>query len=1075
MTDKFSITPLPRLLRMILEQYDHARCIFGIPEELFFRPIDHADLARNHLNQLLESPVGVAAGPHTQLAQNIVAAWLTGARFIELKTIQTLDELEVSKPCIDIPDEGYNCEWSQELKVRESFDQYLNACIIIHVLRHKFGWAKGEFPGVIFNMSVGYNYEGILKENVQWYLENMKDATGILASKTEQIRHIYPDIDEIRINPCISDNITLSTMHGCPPDEIEKIAAYLIRERKLHTVVKLNPTLIGREMMNDIMQKSGFETIVPDIAFEHDLKYDDGIAMIARLKALAEKEELYFGVKLTNTLESVNHRDVFSENEKMMYMSGRSLHPVSVNLANKLQTAFDGKLNISFSGGADAFNVADVLKCGLFPVTVCTDLLKPGGYGRMSQYFTGLTKGIYNGNHFEYLRQYAKQTLKDPKYRKSTIRELSIKSSRALGAFDCISAPCVETCATNQGIPDYLHHTSKGSFRQAMQVIRETNPFPHTTGMICDHLCQTKCTRINYDSPVLIREIKRFNAENVPDTDKTTHFTGKTVKKAAVIGAGPSGLSCAYYLAMNGIKVDVYESKPVPGGMVSGAIPAFRLTEEAFDLDIQKIIEAGVEIHYEQPVEKPFFEQLQKENDFIYIGSGAQKSSPLNIPGIEAEGVLDPLEFLFRVKKGQETGIGEQVIIIGGGNTAMDAARTAIRLVGSGGKVTIVYRRTIRQMPADMGEIRAVLNEGVEVIELAAPLEVVVKDGKACALRCIRMETGEKDASGRLSVKEIPGSEFDVPADTIIPAIGQMLNIDFLDLEMLKTYKGSYATRIPGVYIGGDAMRGAATAIKAIGDGRKAAEEILQNAGIIQQKDDSACRQAHDHRELIIKRTQRVCGPEPVEIPFEDRKHFNLVSKTMDEKEAVEEAARCLWCDELCSICTTVCPNLALQTYFAEPASYPSGKIISDGENHRLENPGSFDIRQKYQILQIADWCNACGNCVTFCPTSGAPFREKPHVYLDKTAFETEKDGFFAERKLDGMCINAYHEGQCYQLAKTAEWLVFSSDQFRIKMDASGMEIRDIESRSGLAFEADLEVGVRMKLILEGLEKMGLC
>ncbi|RPJ78090.1 MAG: putative selenate reductase subunit YgfK, partial [Deltaproteobacteria bacterium] len=462
-----------------------------------------------------------------------------------------------------------------------------------------------------------------------------------------------------------------------------------------------------------------------------------------------------------------------------------------------------------------------------------------------------------------------------------------------------------------------------------------------------------------------------------------------------------------------------------------------------------------------------------KENDFIYIGSGAQKSTPLNIPGIEAKGVLDPLEFLFRVKQGQETGIGQNVIIIGGGNTAMDAARTAVRLVGKNGKVTIVYRRTIRQMPADMGEIRAVLDEGVEVIELAGPVEVVVKDGKANALRCIRMKTGEKDVSERLSVKEISGSQMDIPADTIIPAIGQMLNIDFLDEEMLKTSNGSYATRIHGVYIGGDAMRGAATAIKAIGDGRKAAEEILRNAGLMPQKDVPAGRQAHDFRELIIKRTQRVYGPEPVEALIKKPDDFSMVSGTLDENEAVVEAGRCLWCDELCSICTTVCPNLTLQTYIVDPGVFPVGKIIFDGENHRLEVTGFFEIRQKYQILHFADWCNECGNCVTFCPTSGAPFKEKPHVYLDKTAFETEKDGFFAERTAEGLSIKTFHDGQCYGLTKTANRYIFSSDHFKIEMDASNIEIREIENISGLAFEADLSVGMRMKLILEGLDRMG--
>jgi len=283
MTDSFSILPLDSLLIILLKQYDHSSDILGIPKELFFYPEANDEFQIKRFGSILETPIGVAAGPQTQLAQNIVAAWLTGARFIELKTIQTLDELEISKPCIDMQDEGYNCEWSQELKIKESFDQYLNAWIIIHILRDKFNLGHTDEPGVIFNMSVGYDYQGILKDNVQWFFNKMADASMELEEKMESIKSIYPNIVNLTINPCISDNITLSTMHGCPADEIETIGEYLIENKKLHTSIKLNPTLLGKEKLHEIMGNSGFETKVPNIAFEHDLKYEEALNIIKNL------------------------------------------------------------------------------------------------------------------------------------------------------------------------------------------------------------------------------------------------------------------------------------------------------------------------------------------------------------------------------------------------------------------------------------------------------------------------------------------------------------------------------------------------------------------------------------------------------------------------------------------------------------------------------------------------------------------------------------------------------------------------------------------------------------------------
>ncbi len=234
------------MLKIILNQYDNRNNILGISKKLFFNPELHKNITITRFGKRLESPIGVAAGPQTQLSQNIVAAWLTGARFIELKTIQTLDELEISKPCIDMQNEGYNCEWSQELKIHESFEQYLDAWIIIHILRDKFGWGNSIHPGVIFNMSVGYNYEGVLKDNVQWFFNKMNDASDELKAKIESIKSVYPNVVNLDISPHLSNNITLSTMHGCPSNEIEMIGNYLITEKKLHAAIKLNPTLLGK-------------------------------------------------------------------------------------------------------------------------------------------------------------------------------------------------------------------------------------------------------------------------------------------------------------------------------------------------------------------------------------------------------------------------------------------------------------------------------------------------------------------------------------------------------------------------------------------------------------------------------------------------------------------------------------------------------------------------------------------------------------------------------------------------------------------------------------------------------------
>ncbi len=570
MSDRFHPISMEQLTDWVFTELEQKGSIFNVPRQAFFVPrLDHR-FRRREYGIELETPFGVAAGPHTQMAQNIVTAWLVGARLIELKTIQTLDELDVHKPCIDVQDEGYNVEWSQELKVDQSFDEYLRAWVLVHALHHKLGW-PGERPGVVFNMSVGYDLAGIRAPNVQWYLDAMADASRYLPACVEVVARRYPAVREIDIPARLSDTVTLSTMHGCPPDEIEKISLYLLEERGLHTSVKCNPTLLGAERVRGIVNDAlGYGDVpIPDEAFGHDLRWADALPMFRNLRRAAAARGLTFGLKLSNTLEVENWRNVF-DRDATMYLSGRALHAVTVNLAAAIAEEFHGDLPLSFAGGADCFNVADLLGCGLRTVTVCSDLLKSGGYLRMLQYTENLDAafdaagaadtddfirrtalaGGFDGDgdrgsagdggsvadcaRFN-LRRYADRVCRDWRYRKDSLRTDRSKTPRRLGLFDCIEAPCLDECPVDQQVPRYMAAVRSGDFAEAVRITRLDNPLPAILGRVCDHLCENTCIRTHLDQPLAIRQIKRFIMEQ-------ERLPGRAALRAAVRGA--RGRSC---------------------------------------------------------------------------------------------------------------------------------------------------------------------------------------------------------------------------------------------------------------------------------------------------------------------------------------------------------------------------------------------------------------------------------------------------------------------------------------------------------------------------------------------------
>jgi putative selenate reductase len=1070
--DKFWCCDIESLLRWILEEEKTGQ-IFGIRKELFFIPRETDPFRMRRYGRVLETPLGVAAGPHTQLSQNVISAWLTGARYLELKTVQVLDEIEVTKPCIDMTDEGYNCEWSQELKLDQSFDEYLNAWIVLHILKDKFGWGSPEERGFIFNMSAGYNLQGILSPTMQRFLNRMQDCSGEKAEKIERLARFYPRVKALDIPDGISDNLTISTMHGCPPDEVEKIGRYFIEERRLHTTLKLNPTLLGPERVREILNtKLGFETEVPDLAFEHDLKYPDGKALIQSLLDSAKRMGVTFHIKLTNTLETSNREQNLPKKEPMVYLSGRPLHCISINLAARLQADFADALDISFSAGADCFNFADVLACNMKPVTVCSDLLKPGGYGRLSQYLEEarvtiraagartleefiVARSGENGDPVQSglknLRVYAKRVTEDESYQKRHFPYENIKTPKDLGVFDCVHAPCMATCPVSQNIPAYMYYTARGEYVQAHRVITETNPFPNVQGMVCDHLCETKCTRINYDSPLRMREVKRFIAQKFdrPPALKPAPPNGI---KVAIIGAGPSGLSCAHFLALAGFEVRMFERESFAGGWASAAIPAFRLDESGIRKDIDAILSLGVAVNYGVRVDPERFENLRSEFDYLYVAVGAQEGVELGIPGADAAGVMDPLRFLSAVRRGGRPDLGRRVAVVGGGNSAMDAARVAKRLVGADGEVSVLYRRTRKEMPAAWEEVQAMLDEGCKLMERTAPESIRSQDGRVNALVCFRMSLGEKDASGRPRPFKIEGSEFELKVDSVIPAVGQRANLDFFPEQPLRIDPVSQETQLEKVFAGGDTVRGAATLIQAIGDGKRAAEAIQRRALREFEFEPSVSGKKSDPADLMKRQARRRPAARIPEIGLDERSGFELVIRTLDEAAAREEASRCLQCDELCWVCVTVCPNRANIAFTMEPKDYKIQQVKRVSGAIEISELETFRIEQRPQILNIGDYCNECGNCATFCPTHGAP-------YLDKAKFHVNADSFASAKMGYHFVANSHlkykGDGRSADLVTTPDGYVYEDEEIKVVLG------KDLRTKTAELKGSTARVGLR--------------
>jgi putative selenate reductase len=535
-------------------------------------------------------------------------------------------------------------------------------------------------------------------------------------------------------------------------------------------------------------------------------------------------------------------------------------------------------------------------------------------------------------------------------------------------------------------------------------------------------------------------------------------------------------MAAALKLAEGGARVEVYEQHPYAGGMVGGAIPEYRLPNETFNRDLERLERLGVHVHYNMTAGRDIRLSELRANGFEYIVimAGAQLGKKLGLDGEDCDGVMDALYFLRHAREGRPVATGKRTGIIGAGDTAMDCARTAWRL-SEDAEVSVIYRRTIDQMPADREEIALLQQEGIGIEELAKPVRLLIEDGHLAGLVCRRMEyRGERDASGRKVPFEVPGSDFEIPLDTLILAISQHAVLDFFDDEPIETNRWGYIvadpvsfeTSSPGVYAGGDVVNdGPSSIVEAVADAKAIARAILA-----QDDEPAPMLETQDVNDLILKRARRQWREPVPHTDLDARRNFDEVVLGFDEQQARAEAARCLDCDRYCSICVGVCPNLALQTWRMQPVERQLPVLGAESGGIQVAGHVPWRITQGFQIAVLTDFCNECGNCTTFCPTSGEPYRDKPRLYLERAEFEAQRDNAFMVSRLDGWVMEGRWAGETHRIELNGA-LHYRTHRFAATLDEDDFSIRHIEVIADLGDDEalSLEPCAVMYALLTGL------
>jgi len=578
--------------------------------------------------------------------------------------------------------------------------------------------------------------------------------------------------------------------------------------------------------------------------------------------------------------------------------------------------------------------------------------------------------------------------------------------------------PCSLDCPAGTNVAGYVALISQGRFKDAVDLIRESNPFPTVCGHVCPHPCENECNRGEIEEPVAIGTLERFATDYMLEHGKNgaKPVPIREKEKVAIIGSGPAGLTAAFHLRKMGYSVKVFEKLPVAGGMLAAGIPKYRLPREVLQKDIDYVRGIGVEIETNAEVDKQRFEDLRKKYDALFISVGSHQSRKLEIVGEDLPGVVHGVDFLRDLNLGKEVKVGNKVAVVGGGDVAIDAARCALRL---GAEVTIVYRRSREEMPARAEEVKEAEEEGVKITYLAAPTRIIGKNGHVEGMECIRMELGAPDESGRCRPIPIEGSEFVTDVDMVMPAIGQSSDLTFLEDSGIETQRGwitadaHFMTTQAGIFAGGDAVTGPATVTEAIGMGRKAAIAINGYVRGIPFPEEVGAKRTEVEdfpKEKLPK--EREARRKTSVIPIERRKQsFDEVRIGLDREDAIAEAQRCLnWACSECSECTScaraVCPMGCIdgEDFTSDPAECiqcldclspcPVGAI---GFGGKLGLSWGYDFSRRELLASLA-----AGAVWTGLLKTGLAKKKSPHLLRPPGARENE---FLTECVRCGRCI----------------------------------------------------------------------
>jgi putative selenate reductase len=466
--------PFPDLVTRLYAESQTNDSVFALPRKKWYVPDpSEPDLSVKFHRQVAGNASGPAAGPQTQMAQNLLLSYAAGGRILELKTVQINDRLQIPRPCIDVTNIGYNVEWSQELLVEQSLREYVAGMMLIEIFRNDRAFLPADPGEVIYDLSVGYDLEGIKSEKVQKFLDGMRDAKSEISNLKSQIPAQYKLARDLDYPAKLSETLTLSTFHGCPANEIERICEFLLGERDLDVIVKMNPPMLGKERLEYLLHEVlGYRDLtVNPAAYTSGLQYDEGVQLVDRLKRFAAARGRSFGCKFSNTLEVLNHREFFTKDNKVQYLSGQPLHVITMTLTDVFRQDVGADIPISFSAGIDNKNFPLAVACGFVPATVCTDLLRPGGYGRLPAYMKSLASemtkvgaktideyilkafgqgeagGNVNAAAMKNTTIVAEKARNDPRYRYEANKKSPTRINSILVTFDCITCDkCVPVC-----------------------------------------------------------------------------------------------------------------------------------------------------------------------------------------------------------------------------------------------------------------------------------------------------------------------------------------------------------------------------------------------------------------------------------------------------------------------------------------------------------------------------------------------------------------------------------------------------------------------------------------------------